>query len=150
MILTLADCLRYPCCILEIMLKILIVALVISAFNPKFREHLERHLANESIGFAIFSLVVGIWNRFWFFPLTVDLQETFKGVNSKISYELTLINFGFGLSVALLAMGIYYKKYKGPKYLFYPIYLLVILSLATTVWAAVTVMFESSTGALFQ
>lgn len=132
------------------MLKILIIALVISAFNPKFRQHLETHLGNESIGFAIFSLVVGIWNRFWFFPLTVDLQETFKGVNSKAPYELSLINIGFASSIVLLALGLTYKRNNGPKYLFYPIYILIIFSLAVTVWAAVTVMFESSAGALFQ
>lgn len=126
------------------MLKILILALVISAFNPKFREHLEKHLGNESIGFAIFCFVVGAWNRFWFLPLTVDLQTSFQGTSSRIPYELTLMNIGFISSAILLILGVIYKIYKGPKYLFYPIYILVIFSLAITVWAGITIMFESS------
>ncbi len=132
------------------MLKILIIALVISAFSPKFREHLEKHLGNESIGFAIFCIVVGTWNRYWFFPLTVDLQTSFQGTNSRIPYELALMNVGFISSAILLMLGVIYKIYKGPKYLFYPIYILVIFSLAITVWAGVTVMFESSATGLLR
>jgi hypothetical protein len=132
------------------MIQILIIVLIVSFLNPKFRHHLENHLGNDSIGFAIFSILVGLWNRFWFFPLTVDLQETFKGASSKIQYELSLINLGFILSFFLLALGIYYKAHNGPKSFFYPIYILIILSLAVTIWAAVTVMIASSADSLFR